>query len=198
MDNSGRGRVVLSVVRHVRKQHHRKRYEEHGLLVKGSTHGGLNLNEEADGSGEEVREVQPIRRDRAKKKAFASSRFEYSSVAGGGLVNLKKENVTPVNSKIAELSESRAELLNRIQNLKNDLQSWRSKLDTQVKSYRDELSDLKKTLNVEVDQLRSEFQELRTTLQQQQEDVTVSLKNLGDVSGDVKDTEGSKVEGETI
>ncbi|GKC65479.1 hypothetical protein Tco_1098077 [Tanacetum coccineum] len=64
----------------------------------------------------------------------------------------------------------------------------------------EELSDLKKTLNVEVDQLRSEFQELRTTLQQQQEDVTVSLKNLGlqDVSGDVKDTEGSKVEGETI
>nr|GEY86481.1 CAP-Gly domain-containing linker protein 1 [Tanacetum cinerariifolium]GEZ09369.1 CAP-Gly domain-containing linker protein 1 [Tanacetum cinerariifolium] len=115
-------------------------------------------------------------------------------------LSLKKENVTPVNSKIAELSESRAELLNRIQNLKNDLQSWRSKLDTQVKSYRDELSDLKKTLNVEVDQLRSEFQELRTTLQQQQEDVTVSLKNLGlqDVSGDVKDAEGSKVEGETI
>ncbi|KAM0014108.1 hypothetical protein Hdeb2414_s0038g00734521 [Helianthus debilis subsp. tardiflorus] len=36
-----------------------------------------------------------------------------------------------------ELSESRADLLNRIQNLKNDLQSWRSKLDTQVKSYRD-------------------------------------------------------------
>ncbi|GKE67690.1 hypothetical protein Tco_1521851 [Tanacetum coccineum] len=52
-------------------------------------------------------------------------------------LSLKKENVTPVNSKIAELSESRAELLNRIQNLKNDLQSWRSKLDTQVKSYRD-------------------------------------------------------------
>ncbi|PWA65800.1 hypothetical protein CTI12_AA173630 [Artemisia annua] len=140
-------------------------------------------------------------------------------------LSLKKENVTPVNSKIAvkkfvnfcvmknetlnfvfgcfflqELSESRAELLNRIQNLKNDLQSWRSKLDTQVKNYRDELSDLKKTLNVEVDQLRSEFQELRTTLQQQQEDVTVSLKNLGlqDVPGDVKDTEVSKVEGETI
>ncbi|GJR82815.1 hypothetical protein Tco_0153600 [Tanacetum coccineum] len=52
-------------------------------------------------------------------------------------LSLKKENVTPVNSKIAELSESRAELLNRIQNLKNDLQCWRSKLDTQVKSYRD-------------------------------------------------------------
>ncbi|KAI3716832.1 hypothetical protein L1987_68012 [Smallanthus sonchifolius] len=115
-------------------------------------------------------------------------------------LSVKKENLTPTNSKIAELSESRAELLNRIQNLKNDLQSWRSKLDTQVKSYRDELSDLKKTLNVEVDQLRSEFQELRTTLQQQQEDVTDSLKNLGlqDVSEDVKGTKDSKVEGENM
>ncbi|XP_071705385.1 uncharacterized protein [Rutidosis leptorrhynchoides] len=111
-----------------------------------------------------------------------------------------KENETPINSKIAELNESRAELINRIQNLKNDLQSWRSKLDIQVKSYRNELSDLKKTLNVEVDQLRSEFQELRTTLQQQQEDVTSSLKNLGlqDVSAEVKDTEGSEVKEETL
>ncbi|XP_052191005.1 uncharacterized protein LOC127800436 [Diospyros lotus] len=108
----------------------------------------------------------------------------------------KKENVTPVNAKIAELSESRQELLNRIQALKQDLQSWRSKLDTQVKVYRDELSDLKKSLNVEVDQLRSEFQLLRTTLQQQQEDVTASLKNLGlqDVCGEVKEAEGDKDE----
>uniref|UniRef100_I1MGK9 Uncharacterized protein n=1 Tax=Glycine max TaxID=3847 RepID=I1MGK9_SOYBN len=90
-----------------------------------------------------------------------------------------KENVTPITSKIAELNESRSELLGRVQSLKQDLQSWRSKLDTQVKVYRDELSELKKTLNVEVDQLRAEFQDLRTTLQQQQEDVTASLRNLG-------------------
>ncbi|KAL3582929.1 hypothetical protein D5086_017261, partial [Populus alba] len=44
--------------------------------------------------------------------------------------------------------------------------------------FRDELSELKKSLNVEVDQL-SEFQELKNTLQQQQEDVTASLRNLG-------------------
>ncbi|KAH9765789.1 Uveal autoantigen with coiled-coil/ankyrin [Citrus sinensis] len=49
----------------------------------------------------------------------------------------KKENITPVGSKIA------------------DLQNWRSKLDTQVKIYRDELTDMKKTLSVEVEQLRS-------------------------------------------
>lgn len=107
----------------------------------------------------------------------------------------KKENITPVGSKIAELNESRAELLNRIQGLKQDLQNWRSKLDTQVKIYRDELTDLKKTLNVEVEQLRSEFQELRTTLHQQQEDVTASLRNLGlQDASEAKDTNDPKIE----
>ncbi|GLU08372.1 hypothetical protein SLE2022_252900 [Rubroshorea leprosula] len=108
----------------------------------------------------------------------------------------KKENITPIGSKIAELNESRAELLNRIQGLKQDLQNWRSKLDTQVKIYRDELTELKKTLNVEVEQLRSEFQELRNTLHQQQEDVTTSLRNLGlqDVSEDAKDAHNNKGE----
>ncbi|RYR63001.1 hypothetical protein Ahy_A04g020783 [Arachis hypogaea] len=151
----------------------------------------------------------------------------------------KKDEVTPISSKIAELNESRSELLTRIQSLKQDLQSWRSKLDTQVKVYRDassfsffgsvesyiaerlrvyagsatlpcayvhlfpfagELSELKKTLNVEVEQLRTEFQDLRTTLQQQQEDVTASLKNLGlqDVAGDVKQTQSQEVKIEEI
>ncbi|EOY06495.1 hypothetical protein SCA6_015824 [Theobroma cacao] len=109
----------------------------------------------------------------------------------------KKENMTPVGSKIAELNESRTELLSRIQGLKQDLQNWRSKLDTQVKIYRDELTELKKTLNVEVEQLRTEFQELRTTLHQQQEDVTASLRNLGlqDVSEGAKEAEDPKIEG---
>ncbi|XP_041008807.1 uncharacterized protein LOC121252974 isoform X1 [Juglans microcarpa x Juglans regia] len=124
----------------------------------------------------------------------------------------KKENITPIGSKIAELNESRAELLNRIQGLKQvtlsnaflvgimDLQNWRSKLDTQVMVYRNELSDLKKSLNVEVEQLRSEFQELRTTLQQQQqEDATSSLRNLGlqDVTTDAKNAQAQdcRVEG---
>ncbi|KAH7519076.1 hypothetical protein JRO89_XSUnG0140800 [Xanthoceras sorbifolium] len=104
----------------------------------------------------------------------------------------------PVSAPLApELTESRTELLNRIQGLKQDLQSWRSKLDTQVKIYRDELSEMKKSLNVEVDQLRSEFQELRSTLQQQQDDVTASLKNLGlqDVTGDAKEVQDPKTDG---
>ncbi|KAA8527462.1 hypothetical protein F0562_034823 [Nyssa sinensis] len=118
------------------------------------------------------------------------------SVPAAAPLSSKKENITPINSKISELSESRADLLNRIQGLKQDLQNWRSKLDTQVKTYRDDLSELKKSLNVEVEQLRSEFQELRTTLQQQQEDVAASLKNFGlqDVSSGVQEAEGSKVE----
>uniref|UniRef100_A0A803N4Q0 Uncharacterized protein n=1 Tax=Chenopodium quinoa TaxID=63459 RepID=A0A803N4Q0_CHEQI len=123
--------------------------------------------------------------------------------------SLKKENSALTQSaKLAELSESRTELLSRIQGLKQDLQNWRSKLDNQVQSHRNvvgvvcvvhgccghvksvevvlvmvvdgvELVELRKSLIVEVDQLRSEFQDLRTTLQQQQEDVTASLKILG-------------------
>ncbi|XP_044498553.1 uncharacterized protein LOC123220402 isoform X2 [Mangifera indica] len=116
-----------------------------------------------------------------------------ASVSFSGPLVPKKENITPIGSKITELNESRAELLNRIQGLKQDLQNWRSKLDTQVKIYRDELCEMKKSLSVEVEQLRSEFQELRTTLHQQQDDVTASLRNLGDVSGDAKEVQDPQV-----
>ncbi|KAA0049490.1 hypothetical protein IC582_012833 [Cucumis melo] len=114
-----------------------------------------------------------------------------SSTPSPAPLSAKKENLTPIGSKITELNESRSELLNRIQSLKQDLQNWRSKLDTQVNTYRSELSELKKSLNVEVEHLRTEFQELRTTLQQQQEDVTTSLRNLGlqDVSVDTNETQ---------
>ncbi|GJT36460.1 MAK10-like protein [Tanacetum coccineum] len=61
----------------------------HVVQTPGSTQGGLNLNDEAGVSGEEVREVRPIGRDRAKKKASPSSRSESPFVdAGGGLVEL--------------------------------------------------------------------------------------------------------------
>lgn len=70
-------------------------------------------------------------------------------------------------------------------------------MDSQVKTYREELSELKKSLNVEVEQLRSEFQDLRTTLQQQQEDVTASLKNLGLQDGSVVTSEPEKPNVET-
>ncbi|KAF5189531.1 Respiratory burst oxidase protein [Thalictrum thalictroides] len=104
-------------------------------------------------------------------------------------ISPKKEKPIQDDPKIAELTETKSELLSRIQGLKTDLQSWRSKLDKQVKTYRDELTDLKNSLNVEVEELRSGFQELKMTLQQQQEDVKTSLKNIGlpDISEDVKE-----------
>ncbi|KAF5200323.1 uveal autoantigen with coiled-coil/ankyrin [Thalictrum thalictroides] len=107
----------------------------------------------------------------------------------------KKDNIAPIGSRLTELSESRVELLTKIQSLKQDLQSWRSKLNTQVKVYQDELSELKKSLNIEVEQLKSEFQELRTNLQQQEQDAT-SLMNLAlqdiltDANGPPGDEEG--------
>ncbi|XP_073104850.1 uncharacterized protein [Elaeis guineensis] len=42
-----------------------------------------------------------------------------------------------------------------------------------------ELSGYKKTLKTELEWLRSEFKDLRTTLQMQQDDVTMSLTDLG-------------------
>ncbi|GJY68214.1 probable zinc metalloprotease EGY2, chloroplastic isoform X1 [Tanacetum coccineum] len=56
--------------------------------TSGLAHGSLNLNEEVDDSGEEVREVRSIGLGRAKKKSTSSSRYEPSSVAGGGLLDL--------------------------------------------------------------------------------------------------------------
>nr|VDD03712.1 unnamed protein product [Brassica rapa] len=109
----------------------------------------------------------------------------------------KKENASPVDSKLTELNESRAELLNRILNLKQDLQSWRGKLDTQVQVYREELSGLKKTLNLEVEQLREEFKYLKTTLNQQQDDVSASLKSLG-LRDDSKDSKEQMVTEERV
>ncbi|XP_013604345.1 PREDICTED: uncharacterized protein LOC106311648 isoform X1 [Brassica oleracea var. oleracea] len=97
----------------------------------------------------------------------------------------KKQNTSPVDSKLTELNESRAELLNRILNLKQDLQSWRGKLDTQVQVYREELSGLKKTLNLEVEQLR-----------EQQDDVSASLKTPG-LQDDSKDSKEQMVTGES-
>eukprot|EP00899_Mesostigma_viride_P014566 jgi/Mesvir1/2310/Mv19343-RA.1 len=78
--------------------------------------------------------------------------------------------------QLGELQASRNELLNRVQNLKKDLQDWRVKLDSQVKGYRTELGELRSTLNNEVEQLRAEFAELRKTLKDQLEQ-TVQLSN---------------------
>ncbi|KAG0564149.1 hypothetical protein M758_8G082900 [Ceratodon purpureus] len=76
------------------------------------------------------------------------------------------------------LSESRAELLERVQTLKKDLENWRGRMDTQVKSYKEELSGLRTSLNSEVEHLRAEFQDLRNTLKQQREATPMKLMKL--------------------
>lgn len=106
----------------------------------------------------------------------------------------RKEELLPVEEKISELSESQSELLGRLRGLKEDLLSWRSNLDSQVTKYKVELSDIKSALNNEIEQLRSDFQELRTTLKKQQEDVSLSLKNLG--LQDATENDGNKGNGD--
>ncbi|KAH9308317.1 hypothetical protein KI387_036228 [Taxus chinensis] len=81
-------------------------------------------------------------------------------------------SIRSTNIALQDLSESRADLLGRIHNLKKDLQEWRGKLDTQVKTYREELGDLKSSLNLEVEQLKSEFEDLRKSLRKQLDDAT--------------------------
>ncbi|XP_078446950.1 uveal autoantigen with coiled-coil/ankyrin isoform X2 [Wolffia australiana] len=73
----------------------------------------------------------------------------------------KKEENRTIDSRLAQLAESREELVEGIQELKQELQNWRVKLDTQVKS------------------CTNEFLELRSTLHLQQDEVTSSLKSLG-------------------
>ncbi|KAK9139370.1 hypothetical protein Scep_009051 [Stephania cephalantha] len=121
--------------------------------------------------------------------------FAPRSVLPLSTVTTKKESVFPISSEIEEMIELRSELLTRIQGLKQDLQNWRSKVDAQVKIYCDELIVLKKSLKV--GQLRLEFQDLKTTLQQQQMDVTASLRKLGlcDAPEDSKEACNPMVDG---
>ncbi|KAG0564086.1 hypothetical protein KC19_8G081600 [Ceratodon purpureus] len=101
----------------------------------------------------------------------------------------RSEAVTPSQAPVPTkpvvpkgLKESRAELLERVQSLKKDLENWRGKLDTQVKSYREELGELRSSLNFEVEQLRVEFQDLRNTLKQQREVTSTKLAKLDEPS----------------
>ncbi|TVU49942.1 hypothetical protein EJB05_01287, partial [Eragrostis curvula] len=126
----------------------------------------------------------------AAPPAAAAATAEEAASAETSPSQARKEELLPVGEKISELNQSQSELLGRLRGLKEDLQSWRSNLDTQVNKYKIELSDIKSVLNNEIEQLRTDFQELRTTLKKQQEDVTLSLKNLG--LQDATENDGSK------
>ncbi|GJW81513.1 hypothetical protein Tco_0145488 [Tanacetum coccineum] len=92
----------------------------------GSTQGGLNLNEEADGSGEEVREVRPIGRDRAKNKAASSSCFESSSVRGGGLFTVAKRSHFGLEALSCSLKQ---DLINADSEVLEMTSSWKPVLE---------------------------------------------------------------------
>ncbi|KAI3984362.1 hypothetical protein MKX01_011316 [Papaver californicum] len=109
----------------------------------------------------------------------------YSDSSAPTRVSFKKEQTVAISSEIVELTESRPELITRINGLKQDLQSWRSKIETQVKAYRGEISELKISLDVEVEKLKTELRDLRTTLQQQQ--VCLINSRMHGISQDTKE-----------
>eukprot|EP01025_Chloroclados_australasicus_P066242 TRINITY_DN9088_c0_g2_i1.p4 TRINITY_DN9088_c0_g2~~TRINITY_DN9088_c0_g2_i1.p4 ORF type:complete len:114 (-),score=13.94 TRINITY_DN9088_c0_g2_i1:699-1040(-) len=85
------------------------------------------------------------------------------------------------SEQIAELRETKDELLTRVQTLKKELSDWRDKLDDQMKTYRSDLGDLRNSLNAEVEALREQFRELRGNIKAQLE-----------VTQQLAETEGSK------
>nr|GEY15184.1 hypothetical protein [Tanacetum cinerariifolium] len=75
----------------------------------GFVQGGLNLNGESNGSGEEVQQVRPIGRGRAKKKTSSSSCSQASSATRRGDVNdamrSKKKTVMVSSDPLALIAE---------------------------------------------------------------------------------------------
>ncbi|XP_066395492.1 uncharacterized protein [Miscanthus floridulus] len=69
-----------------------------------------------------------------------------------------------LDGRVKELTSSQAELLERIQKLKQDVQNWRSNVETQVKTCQ---SGLKKGLDSEVEQLKSEMKAIRSAIQEE-------------------------------
>nr|GEY31428.1 hypothetical protein [Tanacetum cinerariifolium] len=75
----------------------------------------------------EVREVRPIGRDQAKKKAYFSSRSKSSPVVGGGLSDLEKATLKAVELKKQELEIKRKTLELKLRNkLDKDLLFYNS------------------------------------------------------------------------
>nr|GEV73839.1 hypothetical protein [Tanacetum cinerariifolium] len=100
-----------------------------------SAQGGLNLNEDADGFKEEVRDVRPIGRDPAKKKASSFSRSEALSVAGGDLKNRELDIHGKTSWEASELQRHELEIKRKSLELKlrnkrdKDLRFYMKKID---------------------------------------------------------------------
>ncbi|KAK8461048.1 hypothetical protein SEVIR_2G438800v4 [Setaria viridis] len=77
-----------------------------------------------------------------------------------------------------ELTSSQAELLERIQKLKQEVQNWRSNVETQVRTCQNELQGLKKGLDSEVEQLKLEMKEIRSAIQKEKGNLPTQITTL--------------------
>ncbi|CAN6219898.1 unnamed protein product, partial [Urochloa humidicola] len=80
-----------------------------------------------------------------------------------------------LDARAKELTSSQAELLERIQKLKQEVQNWRSNVETQVKTCQNEIQDLKKGLYSEVEQLKSEMKEIRSAIQEEKDNLPTPM-----------------------
>eukprot|EP00892_Ulva_mutabilis_P003823 jgi/Ulvmu1/1812/UM119_0030.1 len=103
-----------------------------------------------------------------------------SNVRDAGLPG--PEQIEVNSSEIEEIRECKAQLENRVQNLKQELTEWRSKLDTRMQSHRDELGVLRESLHAEVKTLQEKFQQLKSNLKTQLEETTVIANKEGAIA----------------
>ncbi|KAM0865354.1 hypothetical protein ACQ4PT_043324 [Festuca glaucescens] len=84
----------------------------------------------------------------------------------------------PLEERIKELTSSQAELLGRIQNLKQEVQKWRSNVEAQSKTLKTELLDTKEALGSEVQNLKSDIKEISSAVQEEKASSNASFRNL--------------------
>ncbi|KAK1678009.1 hypothetical protein QYE76_038857 [Lolium multiflorum] len=84
----------------------------------------------------------------------------------------------PLDARIKELTSSQAELLGRIQNLKQEVQKWRSNVEAQSKTLKTELLDTKESLGSEVLHLKSDIKEIRSAVQEEKARFKAPFRNL--------------------
>ncbi|CAD6222639.1 unnamed protein product [Miscanthus lutarioriparius] len=80
-----------------------------------------------------------------------------------------------LDGRVKELTSSQAELLERIQKLKQEVQNWRSNVEMQVKTCQNELQGLKKGLDSEVEQLKSEMKAIRSAIQEEKGNLSAPI-----------------------
>ncbi|GJW45195.1 glutathione S-transferase T3-like protein [Tanacetum coccineum] len=145
-----------------------------------SAQGGLNLNEDAAGSDEEVREVRPMGQDQAmKKKSSTSSRFEASSAAGGGIVDMVADKWKSFKvvcwGKKKEQQQSYIDLKNRELKIQEKANREAAKLKRQELELKRKNLELKLTMKRDKD-LRFYMKKIDETLPPIQQEKLMEMK----------------------